>query len=99
MKDVFVVLLSTLIIYFTLNMVQNGSFRQTYLEDDILSEHMWLSEMILSNVNYMERLVSVRTDVTMGKKNYPTFEAILVSFSQYGKMFVKVRGSQPARTR
>lgn len=70
------------------------------LEDDILSEHMWLSEMILSSVNYMERLVSVKTDVTMGKKNnYPTFEAILVSFSQYGKMFVKVRGSQPARTR
>lgn len=28
-----------------------------------------------------------------------TVEVMLVFFSQYGKMFVKVRGSKPARTR
>lgn len=68
---------------------------------------MWLSEMILSSVDYMEGwssavscLVSVKTEMSQWEKNnYPTFEAILVSFSQYGKMLVKVRGSQPARTR
>lgn len=33
------------------------------------------------------------------KVRCPTFEVIVVSFSQYGKMFVKVNGSQPARTK
>lgn len=43
--------------------------------------------------------VCSKNGIAVREDRCPTFEEILVSFSQYGKMLVKVSGSQPARMR
>ena len=59
-----------------------------------------LVDAYLSYLSTQDGLFSrMENDKEKKKKKSATFEMILVSFSQYGKMLVKVRGSQPAWTR